>query len=158
MSEHLPMAMAPESPMEKETNMSMLTDTFSEHSYTTQQTFDTHLPNLNFRRTNSSYIPRKTISRYGNAFKTMLPFRRSNTGPKEMPIDSVGFFSNATFHWVRSFRLTKENVERRRDGESLLLPKATRTDGCQTNSQRLVEIFNKYILNLIMIYLLFLNA
>lgn len=99
---------------------------------------------FNAVRVNSSYIPRKTISRYGIALSSMMPYRRVTTSKTEIPIDSVGCFVNATFSWVHSFRITKSMLERKNNlpfqenvtNDKFLLPKSTYADSCEVNGRR----------------------
>lgn len=97
-------------------------------------------------RAGSSYIKNYRMSRYNNALYSSIPFRRSNVSTKEIPVDSVGCFSNATFYWVRGFHQSSKNTKKNTttlptvstneaDGDESL-PKCAYTDSCSVNAKR----------------------
>lgn len=118
---------------------------FSNDSVRTRS-YDVRLENkkYNMTRVNSSYIPAKSLSRYGNAFLSMVPYRRITTSKTEMPIDTIGCLTNATFSWVFKYRISKNMLEKKNNlpfknnptDEKFLLPKGMYRDSCEVNGRR----------------------
>lgn len=125
---------------------SSINPAFSQDSFRTIQSGEIRgeVKTLNNVRVNSSYIPHNSLSRYGNAFSSLIPIRRVTTSKTEIPIDSVGLFTNATFSWVRQYRITKTMLEKKNNlpfstdvaNEKFLLPKSTYADSCEVNGRR----------------------
>lgn len=64
---------------------------------------------------------------------------------EELPVDNVGCFSNASFSWIRKYRISQECLDSLPiyDGNSNIcqnLPKSTYTDSCRVNAKRYVYV------------------
>lgn len=68
----------------------------------------------------------------------------------ELPVDSIGCFSNTSFFWTRHFILSKADKEKLKHlptasvpttDDAFLLPKSTYSDSCEVNGKRLLGIY-----------------
>ncbi|XP_062702250.1 ATP-binding cassette sub-family C member 12-like isoform X2 [Aedes albopictus] len=107
--------------------------------------------NVRSTRVNSAYTPHNRLSRYKTALNSIIPFRTSNTGTKDLPVDSVGCISNSSFSWVRKFLITTEqqqtyqslptSANNASSNDAFLLPKRPFSDSCEENCRRLLGIY-----------------
>lgn len=113
--------------------------------------------NVRSARVNSAYTPHNRLSRYKTALNSIIPFRTSNTGTKDLPVDNVGCVSNSSFSWVRKFLITPKqqqtyhslptNAANTASNDAFLLPVRPFSDSCEENCRRLLGIY-KYEENL----------
>ncbi|KAG4067816.1 hypothetical protein HA402_010502 [Bradysia odoriphaga] len=92
-------------------------------------------PKIRSIRVESAYVKNTRLSRYQNAIYASIPFRKQTIRTEEIIVDSVGCLSNATFAWVRNYRVGSVIAKQQ------VLPKATRTDCCEVNGKRLSGIY-----------------
>ncbi|XP_062535877.1 ATP-binding cassette sub-family C member 12-like isoform X2 [Armigeres subalbatus] len=107
--------------------------------------------NVRSTRVNSAYTPHNRLSRYKTALNSIIPFRTSNTGKRDLPVDNVGCLSNSSFSWVRKFLITSEqqrnyqslpmNANSASSNDAFLLPKQPFSDSCEENCRRLLGIY-----------------
>ncbi|GAB0096528.1 multidrug resistance-associated protein 9 [Sergentomyia squamirostris] len=93
------------------------------------------------------YVENRNISRYGNAWSTVLPIVRAKTPDETLPIDSVGWLSNITCSWTRKYRMTAESLRKMASlplhQQNLLATtqkdrlKAPHIDGVEVNGRRM---------------------
>ncbi|XP_055585408.1 ATP-binding cassette sub-family C member 12-like [Uranotaenia lowii] len=114
--------------------------------------------NVRSARVNSAYTPHNRLSRYKTALNTFIPYRTTNTGNTDLPVDEVGCLSNSSFSWVKTFLVS---TSQQRDYQCLptsnryaaapglasagndpfLLPKRPYSDSCEVNCRRLLGIY-----------------
>lgn len=87
-------------------------------------------------------MKKNRFSRYNNALHSILPIRLTNASDGEMPIDSVGCFTNSSFTWTRRF-LNKAKIE---DGE-YTVPAGLTCDGADINGKRFAGKFKDQLQN-----------
>uniref|UniRef100_A0A1Q3FL69 Putative multidrug resistance-associated protein/mitoxantrone resistance protein n=2 Tax=Culex tarsalis TaxID=7177 RepID=A0A1Q3FL69_CULTA len=103
--------------------------------------------NVRSTRINSAYTPHNRLSRYKIALNSIIPFRLSNTGSTDLPVDSVGCLSNSSFTWIRRFIISPSaykalpTAARTPEDSVLLLPKRPYADSCEVNCRRLLGIY-----------------
>ncbi|KAL9693058.1 hypothetical protein quinque_012343 [Culex quinquefasciatus] len=102
--------------------------------------------NVRSTRINSAYTPHNRLSRYKIALNSIIPFRLSNTGSTDLPVDSVGCLSNSSFSWIRRFIISPSAYQalptaRTPEDSVLLLPKRPYADSCEVNCRRLLGIY-----------------
>ncbi|XP_065095877.1 ATP-binding cassette sub-family C member 11-like isoform X2 [Ochlerotatus camptorhynchus] len=107
--------------------------------------------NVRSTRVNSAYTPHNRLSRYKTALNSIIPFRTSNTGSTDLPVDNVGCMSNSSFSWVRKFLITPAqqrtyqslptNAANSNQNDAFLLPKRPFSDSCEVNCRRLLGIY-----------------
>ncbi|XP_055551634.1 uncharacterized protein LOC129733992 [Wyeomyia smithii] len=108
--------------------------------------------NVRSTRVESAYTPHNRLSRYKPALRNIIPFRASNTGTSDLPVDKVGCFSNSSFSWIRKFFITREqqrnyqtlptSTRNAKPDDVFLLPKTPYSDSCEVNCRRLLGIYN----------------
>ncbi|XP_070489977.1 ATP-binding cassette sub-family C member 12-like isoform X2 [Chironomus tepperi] len=99
-------------------------------------------------RVNSTYISQNNrLSRYKTALATFLPYRSkvTKTINSELPVDSIGCFSNLSFSWVKDYLVLPHNdpmmdsAENRKKYElDITLPY---NDSADVNGKRLLGIY-----------------
>ncbi|XP_058467335.1 ATP-binding cassette sub-family C member 11-like isoform X2 [Malaya genurostris] len=107
--------------------------------------------NVRSARVNSAYTPHNRLSRYKTALNGIIPFRVSNTGDTDLPVDNVGCLSNSSFTWIRKFIISPAkqrayqniptNTRNAKQDEIFLLPKRPYSDSCEVNCRRLLGIY-----------------
>ncbi|XP_058813678.1 uncharacterized protein LOC131677708 isoform X2 [Topomyia yanbarensis] len=107
--------------------------------------------NVRSTRVNSAYTPHNRLSRYKTALSSIIPFRASNTGETDLPVDNVGCLSNSSFTWIRKFIISPAqqrayqsiptNARNTKQDDVFLLPKRPYSDSCEVNCRRLLGIY-----------------